>query len=84
MVGVDVGLERPAQGEPELVDECRVAAHLLEHRIDDRRLARLAVGQQIGVGRRLRVEQLPEDQHAPIIHHGGTEVTEKNGGARRG
>jgi hypothetical protein len=78
MIGVDMGLDRPAQREPQLVDERRVAAHLLEHRIDDHRVAGVAVGEKIGIGRGLRVEHLPEDQHPSIIHHGGTEVTKNS------
>ena len=42
MIGMDVGLERPLQPQPELVDQGRVAPHLLEHRIDQHRLARCA------------------------------------------
>ena len=39
VVGMDMGLERPQQLEPELVDQGGVAPHLLEHRIDQHRLA---------------------------------------------
>ena len=47
--------------EWEFVDRRRAEPHLLEHRIDQDRLAIVAVAEQIGVDRRLRVEQLPED-----------------------
>ena len=40
VVGMDMGLERPLQPEPQLVDQGGVAPHLLEHRIDQHRLAR--------------------------------------------
>ena len=63
MVGMDMGFERIEQFQPQLVDQRRVAPHLLEHRIDDDRLAAFRIGQQIGVGRGGRIEQLAEDQH---------------------
>jgi hypothetical protein len=63
VVGMDVRLQRPQQLEPELADQGGVAPHLLEHRIDQHRLLRDAVTQEIGVGRRRRIEELAEDEH---------------------
>ncbi len=61
VVGVHVRLERPAQLEAQLLDERRVAPRLLEHRVDQQRLAAGGVGEQIGVSRGLRVEQLAKN-----------------------
>ena len=63
VVGVDVGLQGPEQPQAQLLHERRVAPHLLEDGIDQHRLARFGVAEEIGVGRGLRIEQLPEDQH---------------------
>ena len=56
MVGMDMGFERIDQVEAQFVDQRRVAPDLLEHRIDNDRRPAFAVGQEIGVGRRRRVE----------------------------
>ena len=47
----------------ELAQQRGVAPRLLEHRIDQHRLARAGVAEQVRVRRRLRIEQLAEDQH---------------------
>jgi hypothetical protein len=60
---MDVGVERGGQHEVELVHERGVAARLLEHRVDQHGLARARIPEQVRVRRRLRVEQLAEDQH---------------------
>src|SRR5712671_6034417 len=67
VVGMDMGLERPGEAEPELGHQRRVAPHLLKYRIDEHRLAGLAVAEQVGVSRRGRVEQLAEDQHRRVL-----------------
>jgi hypothetical protein len=63
VIGVDMGFQRGDEVEAEFGDERRVAPHLLENRVDQHRGAALAVAQQIGVGRGLRIEQLAKDQH---------------------
>src|SRR5881392_417999 len=60
MVGVDMGFQDVDEAQAELFDQRRVAAHLLEHRVDDDRRSATAVGEQVGVGRGRRIEQLPE------------------------
>ena len=60
VVGVDVGLEHRHQLEAELVQELGVALVLLQHRIDEHRLAR--VGEQIGIGAGVSVEQLAQHE----------------------
>ena len=60
---MDMGLERIGEAQAQLLDQRRVAAHLLEYRIDDDRRTAAAIGEQIGVGGGRRIEQLPEDQH---------------------
>jgi hypothetical protein len=56
-----VRLERPGELEAELVDERGIAARLLEHRVDQQRLARRGVGEEIRIRRGLRIEELPEN-----------------------
>src|SRR5439155_20414683 len=46
-----------------LADQRHIPPNLLEHRVDQHRLAARPVPQQVGVGRGLRVEQLTEYQH---------------------
>src|SRR3954463_1442155 len=64
MIGMDMRLDRPNELQAELGDEGCVAAHLFEHRVDQHCLARGPTPQQIGVGRRRRIEELSEDEHA--------------------
>ena len=47
-------------------DQLQIAVDLLQHRIDDQRLAAGAAGQQIGVGAGNAVEQLAED-HGSLV-----------------
>jgi hypothetical protein len=63
VVGMDVGVQRPQQFQPQFADQRRVAADLLEHRIDQDGFARNRAAQQVGVGRGGRVEELAEDEH---------------------
>src|SRR5690242_16317307 len=56
-------LERIEQLEIKLADQRGVARSLLEDGIDDHRLACFPVGEQVSVGRGLRVEELTEDEH---------------------
>ena len=58
------------QLEVELVDQLQVAVDLLQHRIDDQRLAAAPAGEQIGVGARDAVEELAEDHglNSPFPH----------------
>ena len=60
VIGVHVRVERRDELEAELVDQRGVAPRLLEDRIDQHRLAAAAIGQQVRVGRRLRIEELAE------------------------
>ena len=54
--------DAPEEGQQDssLKGSERIAAHLLEHRINQDRFLGFAARKQIGVGRGLRVEQLPE------------------------
>jgi hypothetical protein len=61
-----VGLERRDQAQAEFVQQGRVASHMLEHRIDQQRLAGRRIAEQIGVGGRLGVEQLAKDEHGDL------------------
>ena len=49
VVGMHVRLERELELEAELFEKRRIAARLLEHRVDQQRLARARVGEQIRV-----------------------------------
>ncbi len=68
MVGVAVGVQRGDEREVQLAEQRVVARVLLEHRVDDHRLAGVRVAQKVGVGRRRGVEQLTEDE---VGKHGG-------------
>jgi hypothetical protein len=61
VIGVEVGVHRLDQAQIQLADELEVAVHLLEHRVDDQRLAAAAAGEQVAVGAGDAVEQLAED-----------------------
>ena len=60
MVGVHVRLERELQAQAELLDQRRIAPRLLEHRVDEQRIARALIRQQIGISRGLRIVELAE------------------------
>ena len=62
MVGMDMGFQRVEELQAQFLDQGRVAPYLLEDSVDEHGLTAFAAGQQIGVGRGLRVEQLPEDE----------------------
>ena len=64
VVGMQVRVDRLDQLEIELVHELQVAVDLLQHRIDDQRLAAAPAGEQIAVGAGDAVEQLAEDHAA--------------------
>ena len=63
MVRMDVGLERHHEEQVDLADQRDIAPRLLEHRIDEHRLARARVGEHVRVGGRLRIEELAKDEH---------------------
>jgi hypothetical protein len=60
---MDMGFERIGERQFELGDQGRIAADLLEDRVDDDRGPAHRVAQKIGIGRGRRVEQLPKHQH---------------------
>src|SRR5215472_5651953 len=61
VVGMQVGIDRLDQLEVELADELDVTIDLLQHRIDDQRLAAAPAGDEVGVSARDVVEELAED-----------------------
>ena len=61
VVGVQMRVDGLDQLELELAHELEIAVDLLQHRIDDQRLAALPAGDEIGVGAGNAVEQLAED-----------------------
>ena len=61
MVGVQMGVDRLDQPQIELAQQLAVAVDLLQHGIEDQRLAAGAAGQQIAVGAGDAVEQLAKD-----------------------
>src|ERR1700739_4989004 len=65
MVGVQVGVDGLDQLKVELADELKITLDLVEHRVDDQRLAAAPAGEQISVGARYRVEKLAEDHVRP-------------------
>ena len=64
VVGMDVGIHDLGEGEPELVEQRKVALNLLLNGVDDERLAARAAAQQVGVGARGHVIELAKD-HRP-------------------
>ena len=64
MVGMDMGFQGGPQGQAEFAQQRAVAPGLLEHGVDQHRLPAAGIGQQIGVGRRLGVEELAKEDHA--------------------
>ena len=61
VVGVQMRVDRFHQPKVELLHQLEVAVDLLQHRIDDERLASAPAGENVAVGARDAVEQLPED-----------------------
>jgi hypothetical protein len=57
-----VRVERRNQREVQFADQRQVARMLLEDRVDDDRVARARIAEQVGVRRRRRIEQLAKDQ----------------------
>ena len=81
VIGVDVRVHRLDQLEVELLHQLQVAIDLLQHRIDDQRLAAAPAGQQIAVGAGHAVEQLAEN-HVHLLrnrHACGTKATGAKG-----
>ncbi len=64
VIGVDVGVDGLDELQVEFAHELEIAVDLLEHRIDDQRLAALAAGEKVAVGARGGIEKLTEE-------HGG-------------
>ena len=65
VVGVQVCVHRFNQPQIQLFHELQVAIDLLQHRIDDQRLAARPAGEQIGVGAGRLIKELAE-------YHGAT------------
>ena len=68
VVGVQMGIDRLDQPQVELPEQLAVAVDLLQHRIEDQRLAAGAAGQQIAVGPGNTVEQLAKD-HGRLLSY---------------
>ena len=68
MIGVQMRVDRLDQLEIELANQLQIAVDLLDHRIDDQRLAAAPAREQIGVGAGRAVEQLAED-HSVYLRH---------------
>src|SRR5262245_26475199 len=61
MVGMQMGIDRLDQSEVEFVDELDITVDLLQHRIDDQRLAPAPAGDEVGVGAGDAVEELAKN-----------------------
>ncbi|MEY9287543.1 hypothetical protein ABH979_000617 [Bradyrhizobium ottawaense] len=61
VVGMQMGVDRLDQLEVELAQQLAVAIDLLQHGIEDQRLAAGAAGKDVAVGARNAVEELAED-----------------------
>ena len=66
MVGMNMGLQRELQLEAQFAHERAVSRRLLKHRIDENGFAPVAIPQQIGIGRGLRIEELSEYQQSSL------------------
>jgi len=64
MVGMGMGIDRGHQLDSQFADQGEIAAVLFEDGVDDHPLAAGHVGQQIGEGAGVTVEQLAEEQAA--------------------
>jgi hypothetical protein len=62
MPGVQMRVDGLDQLEVELAHELQIAVDLLQHRIDDQRLAAMPAGDEIGVGAGNAVEELAKYQ----------------------
>ena len=61
VVGMQMGVDRLDQPEIEFAQQLAIAVDLLQHGIEDQRLAAGAAGQQIAVGAGNAVEELAKD-----------------------
>ena len=61
MIGVQMGVDRLHQPQIEFAQQLAVAVGLLQHGIEDQRLAAGAARQQVAVGARNAVEKLTKD-----------------------
>ena len=61
VIGMQVGIDRFHQPQVEFLQQLAVAIGLFQHRIEDQRLAAGPAGQQVAVGARNAVEELPKD-----------------------
>ena len=61
VIGMEMGVDGLDQPQIEIVQELDVAIDLLEYRVDNQRLGATAARDDVAVGPRHRLEQLPED-----------------------
>ena len=61
VIRMQMGVERLDEPHVELAHELQVTVDLVQHRIDDQRLAAASAGDQVGVGSGYAVEQLAKD-----------------------
>ena len=64
VVSVGVGVDRRHQFDSQLANQGEIAVVLLEDRVDDYPLAAGHIGQQVGEGAGVAVEELAEQQRA--------------------
>ena len=86
MVGVQMRVGGLDQLEIELAHELQIAVDLLQHRIDDQRLAAMPAGDEIGVGAGNAVEELAEDHrrlHSANLRRAPREVVRRRARVRR-
>ena len=65
MVGVGVGVDRGNQLDTQLANQGEITVVLLEDRINEQAFAATHIGEQVGEGAGIGVEELPKEQGAP-------------------
>ena len=70
VVGMQMRVDRLDQPEVEFLHQLEIAVDLVEHRIDDQRLASVSARQDVTVGARNGFEQLPEDHRRHSVQSG--------------
>ena len=67
VVRVGVRLEHPDDADPRFAPRRRGSGSIVEGRVDDERLSRLGIADQIGAASEVVVDELPKDEHGTTL-----------------